>query len=67
MTQAAHSATLSELDYSHGKQLAIQIFLDTMAALDLRSAMLAKLKRKGELLKAGEISLSLERPRVSPE
>jgi hydroxypyruvate reductase len=62
MTQAAQSATLSELDYSRGKQLAMQVFLDTMAALDLRSAMLAKLKREGELLKAGEISLSLERP-----
>ena len=62
MTQAAHSATLSELDYSHGKQLAIQIFLDTMAALDLRSAMLTKLKRDGEVLKAGEILLSLQRP-----
>jgi len=62
MTQAAHSATLSRLDYSRGKELAIQVFLDAMAALDLRSAMLAKLKREGELLKAGEISLSLKRP-----
>ena len=65
MTQAAQSATLSKLDYSRGKELAIQVFLDAMAALDLRSAMLAKLKREGELLKAGEISLSLKRsPRV---
>jgi hydroxypyruvate reductase len=62
MTQAAQSATLSELDYSRGKQLAIQVFLNTMAALDLRSAMLAKLKREGAVLKAGEILLSLERP-----
>jgi hydroxypyruvate reductase len=62
MTQAAQSATLSDLEYSRGKLLAIQVFLDAMAALDLRSVMLAKLKREGGLLKAGEISLSLERP-----
>jgi len=62
MTQAAQFATLSGLDYSRGKQLAMQIFLDAMGALDLRSAMLAKLKREGELLKAGEITLSLKRP-----
>jgi hydroxypyruvate reductase len=62
MIQAAQSATLPELDYSRGKQLAIQVFLDTLAALDLRSVMLAKLKREGALLKAGEILLSLERP-----
>jgi len=62
MTQAAQSATLSELDYSRGKQLATQVFLDAMAALDLRAAMLAKLKRAGGLLMAGENSLSLERP-----
>jgi glycerate 2-kinase len=62
MIQAAQPATLPELDYSRGKQLAIQVFLDTLAALDVRSAMLAKLKREGALLKAGEILLSLERP-----
>jgi hydroxypyruvate reductase len=62
MIQAAQFATLAGLDYSRGKQLAMQIFLDAMAALGLRSAMLAKLKRQGELLKAGEISLSLKRP-----
>jgi hydroxypyruvate reductase len=62
MTPATQSATPSSLDYSRGKQLANQVFLDAMAALDLRSAMLAKLKRDGELLKAGEISVSLKRP-----
>jgi hydroxypyruvate reductase len=62
MTLAAQSAMLSGLDYSSGKQLAMQIFLDAMGALDLRSAMLAKLKREGALLKAGEIALSLKRP-----
>jgi len=62
MTQAAQSARGSKLDYSHGKQLAIQVFLDAMAALDLRTAMLAKLKLEGELLKAGSATLSLKRP-----
>jgi len=65
MTQAAQFATLSRLDYSRGKQLAMQIFLDAVASLDLRSAMLANLQRQGELLKAGDILLSLKRlPRV---
>jgi len=62
MTQAAQSATRSKLDYSQGKQLAMQVFLDTMAALDLRTAMLAKLKLEGELLKDEGASLSLNRP-----
>jgi hydroxypyruvate reductase len=62
MIQAAQSATLSELEYSHGKLLAMQVFLDTLAALDVRSAMLAKLKYEGELLKASEFSLPLARP-----
>ena len=62
MTQAAQFATRSNLHYSRGKELAMQIFLDAMASLDLRTAMLARLKRDGELLKAGEISLFLKRP-----
>jgi glycerate 2-kinase len=62
MTQAVQSATRPKLDYSRGKQLAIQIFLEAMTALDLRTAMLAKLKREGERLEAGDISLSLKRP-----
>jgi len=62
MTQAAQSARRSELDYSHGKELAIQVFLEAMATLDLRTAMLAKLTREGELLKAEGTSLSLKRP-----
>ena len=62
MTQTVQSATLSHLEYSRGKLLAIQVFLDALAALDVRSAMLAKLKHEGGLLKAGEFSLSLARP-----
>ena len=62
MTQAVQSAALSHLDYSRGKQLAMQVFLDALAALDVRSAMLAKLKHEGGCLKADELSLSLARP-----
>ena len=54
--------TQTTLDYSHGKQLARQVFLDTMAALDLRSTMLAKLKCEGKLLKTAEFSIPLTRP-----
>jgi hydroxypyruvate reductase len=62
MTQTAQSATLSELEYSRGKLLAMQVFLDALAALDVRSAMLAKLKREGERLETSEFSLPLARP-----
>jgi len=62
MTQATQSAWRSKLDYSRGKELAIQVLLGAMATLDLRTAMLAKLKLEGELLKAGDTSLSLRRP-----
>ena len=55
--------TFPSLDYSHGKQLAIQIFLNAMSALDLRTAMSAKLKREGEVLKLGEISFPLWKSR----
>ena len=65
MTQAAQSATPSPLDYSRGKQLAMEIFLHTMAALDLRAAMLAKLKREGDCSgQATSRSPSTRPPRV---
>jgi hydroxypyruvate reductase len=59
---SSKAATVSGLDYSHGKQLAQQIFYETLAALDVRHAMLAKLKREGGALVAGGASLPLERP-----
>jgi len=62
MNQAAQSARRSKLDYAHGKELAIQVLLGAMATLDLRTAMLAKLKLEGELLKAEGASLPLRRP-----
>ena len=50
MTTTAQSAAMTKLDYSHGKQLAQQIFHETMAAIDVRHAMLAKLKFEGGAL-----------------
>jgi hydroxypyruvate reductase len=59
-----HSGPISvaRLRYTSGKQLAEQIFLDTLAAIDVRHAMLQKLKREGAALVAGGISLPLLRP-----
>ena len=62
MTTPASSAALMKLPYAHGKQLARQIFLETMATIDVRNAMLAKLKFEGNTLRAGGISLPLPRP-----
>jgi glycerate 2-kinase len=65
MNTPTQSAALVKLPYAHGKQLARQIFLATMATIDVRNAMLAKLKFQGTTLVAGGISLSLPRsPRV---
>ena len=62
MTTTAQSAAMAKLDYSHGKQLAQQIFHETMAAIDVRHAMLAKLKFEGGALMAGEVTHPLVRP-----
>lgn len=63
MTESsAKSATLSDLVYANGKQLAQQIFLETMASVDVRHAMLSKLKREGGALVAGGVSIPLLRP-----
>jgi hydroxypyruvate reductase len=62
MTASAQSATLVKPDYSHGKHLAQQIFLETMAAIDVRHAMLAKLKFADGVLTAREVAHPLVRP-----
>jgi glycerate 2-kinase len=54
--------SLAGLSYTSGKRLAEQIFLDTLVAIDVRHAMLQKLKREGNALVAGGISLPLLRP-----
>jgi len=62
MTTHAQSAEAEKLDYSRGKQLAERIFLETMAAIDVRHAMLAKLKFEGGAFIAGETIHPLARP-----
>ena len=62
MATHTESPNLSRLGYPDGKQLAHHIFLETMAAIDVRRAMLAKLQRSDGALTAGDISFSLLRP-----
>lgn len=62
MTEATKSAMVAAPAYSQGKLLARQIFLDTLAAIDVRHAMLAKLQREGGALVAGGVSYPLLRP-----
>jgi hydroxypyruvate reductase len=62
MTMAAQSAAITKQDYSHGKQLAQQIFHETMAAIDVRHAMLSKLTFKDGAVMAGEVAHPLVRP-----
>ena len=56
------SAAMAKPDYVHGKQLAEQIFSETMAAIGVRHVMHAKLKYDSGALIAGELELPLARP-----
>ena len=58
----AETLTASNPSYASGKQLAQHIFLETMATIDVRHAMLTKLKRAGGALVAGGVSIPLLRP-----
>jgi glycerate 2-kinase len=62
MPVSTEPASVAKPLYSNGKQLAQHIFLDTMAAIDVRHAMLAKLQRKDEALAAGDIKFPLAQP-----
>ncbi len=65
METPVKSESATHLAYPQGKPLAQQIFFDTLAAIDVRHAMLGKLKHEGGALVAGEVSLPLLRaPRV---
>lgn len=64
MTAHSESLGVQRPLYRNGKQLARKIFLEMLAALDVRSTMLLKLKRQGDLLMAGDVSVPLLRPRV---
>ncbi len=48
--------------YREGKHLAQQIFLGALAAIDVRHAMLARLRREEGALVAGSVSAPLRRP-----
>ncbi len=62
MTSTAQTVARAKQDYSHGKQLAQQIFHETLAAIDVRRAMQAKLKFEDGVLLAGEGVYPLTRP-----
>lgn len=62
MVIASESIRVAKPAYADGKQLAQQIFLEALTAVDVRHAMLAKLKREGGALVAGGVSLPLLRP-----
>ncbi len=62
MTASAQTKAPAKPDYSHGKQLAQQIFHDTMAAIEVRHAMMEKLKFEGDTLLVGEGVHPLARP-----
>jgi glycerate 2-kinase len=59
-----HSKTprISPPVYSRGKEIAHQIFLEVMKAIDVRHAMLAKISLQGEALIAGDIQIPVVRP-----
>lgn len=48
--------------YANGKEVAKQIFLDVMKAIDVRPAMRAKLNRHDDTLVVGDIKVPLVRP-----
>jgi glycerate 2-kinase len=65
MTLPAEPPSVPKPLFSTGKHLAWNIFLETLAAIDVRHTMLAKLRREGGALVAGGVSMPLLRaPRV---
>jgi glycerate 2-kinase len=62
MTASAQTKAPAKPEYARGKQIAQQIFHDTMAAIEVRHAMLEKLKFEGDTLLAGEGVHPLVRP-----
>lgn len=62
MAIPAETLSVRKPSYADGKQLAHHIFLETIAAIDVRHVMLSKLKREGGALVAGSVSIPLLRP-----
>ncbi|HZP02984.1 MAG TPA: DUF4147 domain-containing protein [Terriglobia bacterium] len=55
-------ASVAKPAYREGKHLAERVFLDAMAEIDVRRAMLARLKWDGSTLTAGNVSFPLAKP-----
>ena len=62
MSLESKSSSLSKPAYDHGKSIARQIFHDVIAAIDLRHAMIGKLRREDDDLIAGDARLPFTRP-----
>ncbi len=62
MAKAVPSTGVEQPTYVRGKHLAIQTFLETLAAVELRRAMMARLKFQAQTLTIGEIVQWLPKP-----
>jgi glycerate 2-kinase len=62
MGSLGDSISADKMGYSVGKQLAQEIFFETMTAIDVRRAMLSKLKKESTFLVAGDVSFPIPRP-----
>jgi len=62
MGTQSQPVSASQMFYPLGKQLAQQIFLETLSTVDVRRAMLGKLRWQRQVLHAGNIQLALPRP-----
>jgi len=62
MEKRSRSVSGEQPRYSAGKQLAREIFFETMTTIDVRRAMLSKLRRESTALVAGDVRFPLARP-----
>jgi glycerate 2-kinase len=62
MEKRDRSVSVEKPRYSAGKQLAQEIFFETMTAIDVRRAMLSKLRKEPTALVAGDVRFPLARP-----
>ena len=62
MEKRSRSVSGEKPRYSAGKQLAREVFLETMNTIDVRRAMLSKLRRESTALVAGDVRFPLARP-----
>ncbi len=56
------SAKSEKISYANGRETARRIFLEILRAIDVAQAMRRKLRREGDRLIAGDVSISLARP-----